>query len=110
MHRGARIATVAVVGLIAASPVGYAIGSQQGNDSADSTQELKVGNDATYAVIPPAPISETLVEMCREKLSKDPDNACRVLLAIGEKRQQGKLPPGEYTKKELESVLGTDVP
>jgi hypothetical protein len=110
MHRSARIATVAVFGLIVASPVGYAIGSQQGDGSSGPAQDAQAGKAGVYAVIPPGPPSEALMERCEQELARDPGSDCAVFLDIAEKQQEGELDPGRYTKPELESALGTDIP
>jgi len=110
MQRGARMAAMAVVGLILASPVGYAVGSQQGNDKAEPAPETSAPSDEIYAHVAPAPFSQELIDSCREKLVEQPGDTCRVFVEMAEKREQGLLPPGDYTKPELESILGTELP
>lgn len=112
MRVGVKVATVGVVGLLMACPVGFAVGSQQGDSStsAQSAEALESPQGEVYAYVPPVPVSDELISMCNEKLAEREDEACSLLLQIAEKEKEGVLAPGYYTKSEFEAKLGTVLP
>lgn len=108
MRVGARIAAVVAVGLVAASPVGFAVGSQQGGGQSDpdvDSSKMYVPREGIYAHIPEERPPEGHLDLCRERLIENPKDECGIFVEIEEARDKGLLQPGDYTQEEFEAIL-----
>lgn len=112
MRVGTRVAAVVVVGLAVASPVGFAVGSQQGNGQSDpavgqtsQSSEAYVPKEGIYAHISEFPTPDGVLDLCREKLTENPNDECGIFVQIEDARDKGLLQPGDYTKEEFDAIL-----